>query len=380
MIYLDNAATSFPKPQCMIQEMFDCLKNYCGNPGRSGHAMSMKTAEKIYGTRQALAELFHFEDPSKILFTSNTTEALNLAIKGILLPGDHVITTTMEHNSVLRPLLSQKNISVTIVSADEQGRVRPEEIQREIRENTKLIICTHSSNVVGTILPIREIGKIARDHSVYFLVDAAQSAGALPIDFRDLSVDMMAFAGHKSLLGPQGTGFLYVNRTIDLTPLKDGGTGTQSKNTTQPHDYPEGYEAGTVNAPGIIGLGASIRFLNQVGVETIHKREAELTHFLYSELKNMNQVIVYGCDSPWEKTGVVSFNLLNRESEEVAALLNRHFHIACRAGFHCAPYAHETIGSGNGGTVRLSLGCFTKPKEIKYAINSIYQISTGKII
>lgn len=380
MIYLDNAATSFPKPPCMIKEMFDCLQNYCGNPGRSGHKMSMKTAEKIYETRQALTELFHFQDPEKIIFTSNTTEALNLAIKGILQPGDHVITTAMEHNSVLRPLLSRKDIAVSIVSTDSQGRVLPSDIERKIQENTKLIVCTHSSNVTGTILPIDEIGKIARKHHIYFLVDAAQSAGILPIDFRNLPVDLMAFAGHKSLLGPQGTGFLYVNGSFDLIPLKDGGTGTESRKTVQPHDYPEGYEAGTINSPGIIGLGASVRFLTSIGIASVRQKEAELTHLLYNELKTMKNVIVYGCDSPWEKTGVVSFNIVNRESEHVADLLNRHFGIACRAGFHCAPLAHESIGSGKSGTVRLSLGYFIELKEIKYTINCIHRIASYKII
>lgn len=380
MIYLDNAATSFPKPPCVAQEMMDCINHYCGNPGRSGHRLSMKTAEKIYATRETLMDFFHFSNPEKIIFTLNTTEALNLAIKGLLCPGDHVITTSMEHNSVLRPLFSQEKITVSIVQADMQGHIHPAAIEKEIRPNTKLIVCTHSSNVTGTILPIKEIGQIARAHKIFFLVDAAQSAGTLPIDFHNLPVDLMAFAGHKSLLGPQGTGFLYINGNIPLIPIKDGGTGTESKSLIQPRDYPEGFEAGTVNSPGIIGLGAGVRFLQTIGISAIRQKETELTHILYSELKNIKNVIVYGSDQPWEKTSIVSFNLKDQESEKVAAILNRNFGIACRAGFHCSPLAHKTIGSKKTGTVRLSPGYFTTIKDINLVVYRIHQLASGNFL
>lgn len=379
MIYLDNAATSFPKPDCVVNAMADCIRHYCGNPGRSGHDLSIKTAEKIYETRRALTDFFHFSDPLKILFTGNTTEALNLAIKGVLSPGDHVIATSMEHNSVLRPLLSRNNISVTIVKGDPAGRIQPDQISSAIRNNTRLIICTHSSNVTGTLLPIRDIGEIARANGILFLVDAAQSAGMIPIDFQNLPVDLMAFAGHKSLLGPQGTGFLYVNGDLDLKPLKDGGTGTESKKTVQPHTYPEGYEAGTVNGPGIIGLGAGVRYISAIGVDAIREKEVFLSHLLYDGLSNIHGVHVYGSENPQEKTAVVSFTISSKECEEVAALLNRNFHIAARAGFHCAPYAHDTIGTGSTGTVRLSPGLFTKKNEIQKTLLAVSQIASGKI-
>lgn len=374
MIYLDNAATSFPKPSCMTDAMITCLSEYCGNPGRSGHNMSIKTAEKIFDTRQTLADFFHAENPLQFVFCSNTTEALSLAIKGTLQAGDHVITTCMEHNSVLRPLFSNEEIETTIVWSDDCGRISPDQIRVEIKDNTKMIICTHSSNVTGTILPIKEIGQLAYEHNLLFLVDAAQSAGALPIDLKELPVDMMAFAGHKSLLGPQGTGFLYVREGLDLIPLKDGGTGTESKNTKQPHSFPEGYEAGTVNSPGIVGLGESVKYVQSIGVNAIRQWEEYITDILYSELRNMKHITLYGPENAEEKTAIITLNVKGMECEEVAFILNKDHQIAARSGFHCAPYAHKVIGTYSTGAVRLSPGAFTTQDEISKTIDAFNRI------
>lgn len=379
MIYLDNAATSFPKPEPVISAMTDCLRHYCGNPGRSGHRLSIKTAEKLFETRLSLAELFHFSDPLKIIFTGNTTEALNLAIKGLLKPGDHVVTTSMEHNSVLRPLMGRPDLSLTILQGDPEGRIQPRQFSAAVRDNTKMFICTHSSNVTGTLAPIQAIGSIAREKGILFLVDAAQSAGIVPIDFRHLPVDLMAFAGHKSLQGPQGTGFLYVNGQLPLRPLKEGGTGTESKNTRQPLSFPEGYEAGTLNSPGIIGLGAGIKFLLETGLSAAAQKEAWLSGLLEDGLRNIEGVRVYGPSGMKGKTPVVSCRIQGKEGEEVAALLNDHFQVAVRAGFHCAPLAHETIGTGKTGTIRFSPGLFTKKLHIQRTLYAMNRIAAGKL-
>lgn len=376
MIYLDNAATSFPKPKGMLHAMVECMNEYCGNPGRSGHRMSMKTGEEIYKARRELGALFHIEDCSRIVFTSNTTDALNLGIKGILKSGDHVITTSMEHNSVLRPLkmLEDSGVETTIIKCEEDGSLNPAMLKQEIRNNTKLIVCTHSSNVTGTILPIREIGEIARLYGIYFLVDAAQSAGAIPIDVVDMNIDLLAVPGHKGLLGPMGTGMLYVNEKVDLKPLKEGGTGTKSQDLNHPFEFPEGYEAGTVNAPGIIGLSYSSNYVSGIGVSQIRAYEEELIAALDAALRNMKGVTVYG---PWNcsrKAGIVTFNLDRIGCEEVCERLNSEYGIASRGGYHCAALAHRTIGTYDTGTVRFSVGPFNTRREINLAIEAVYRL------
>ena len=376
MIYLDNGATSFPKPKGMLRAMYECMRDYCGNPGRSGHIMSIKTGEEIYKTRNQLGKLFHIEDCSRIVFTSNTTDALNLGIKGVLESGDHVITTAMEHNSVLRPLkaLEEAGVETTIIRCSSDGTLNPEMLKSEIRSNTRLIACSHASNVTGTIMPVMEIGEIAKENQILYLVDAAQSAGSLPIDVNTMNIDLLAVPGHKGLLGPMGTGMLYVREGIALRPLKEGGTGTKSRDLIQPEELPEGYEAGTVNAPGIVGLGYSAGFVANIGVGQIRDYEEGLVRMLDEGLRNMAGVTVYG---PWncnKKTGIVAFNVKKLSCEDVCDRLSTDYSIASRGGFHCAALAHKTIGTYDTGAVRLSVGPFNTKREINMALEAVYQI------
>ncbi len=376
MIYLDNGATSFPKPGGMIEVMDDCMMNYCGNPGRSGHRMSMKTGEMVYRARKQVAALFHIKDPSRLIFTGNTTESLNLALRGFLHEGDHVVTTAMEHNSVLRPLkaLEGWGVSHTIVSADREGHVTSQSISRAIGENTALIVVAGASNVTGTIMPLEEIGKIAVERHIPLLVDGAQCAGCMDLDVERLGISMLAFPGHKGLMGPLGTGGLYVGENIDLQPLLYGGTGTASKSRLQPLDYPEGFEAGTINAPGIIGLGYSASILQKIGVEAISCYERELIRQFDEAVQNMEQVDLYG-PVPEEKTGISLFNIRGVGCEDVAEQLSRRFGIAVRGGYHCAGLAHKMIGTWDQGAVRLSVGPFNTRKDIKKAVDAVWKIS-----
>lgn len=377
MIYLDNAATSFPKPPVLIKKMSECISKYCGNPGRSGHYMSFKTAEEIYKTRKRIADLINCDNPQRIIFTGNTTESLNLGIKGVLEPGDHVITTSMEHNSVLRPIIeaSKNNIQYTIVKCKEEGTLPLEEMSKAIKENTKLIVCTHASNVTGTIFPIKEIGETAKKNKILFLLDAAQSGGMLEIDIKQNHIDMIAMPGHKGLMGPQGTGFLYVRDGIVLKHLKEGGTGTESRNLFQPFEMPEGYEAGTLNSPGIAGLGETIKFIINQGIKEIKRHEEELTTLLYEELKQIKNLKVYGPSEKSKRTGIVLFNIKNMNGEEVSYQLDKYYSIASRAGYHCAGMAHETVGTQDGGAVRLSVGYYNTISEIKKTITAVKKIS-----
>lgn len=375
MIYLDNGATSFPKMPGMIETMTNCMATYCGNPGRSGHYMSMKTGEEIYKTRKSMAKFFNIANPGRIIFTSNTTTALNQGIQGILNKGDHVITTAMEHNSVLRPLkaLEEQGVSHTIVPCDKAGFVSIRDIKAAIKENTKMIVCTHASNVTGTIMPVKEIGQLAHRNNILFMVDAAQSAGILPINVVEMNIDLLAMPGHKGLLGPMGTGVLYISEGLELKPLFQGGTGTASKDRNQPRDIPEGLEAGTGNAPGIIGLGYSVEKLMQMGVIYVRNYEEELTALLDESLRNMKRVTVYGPEDCSKKAGIVTFNIKDKSCEQVADQLSENYGICCRGGYHCAGLAHKTIGTWDTGAVRLSVGPFNSKKEIKIAIEAVYR-------
>lgn len=380
MIYLDNAATSFPKPKEVVAEMERCMLGYCGNPGRSGHTMSVRTGEGVYKARRCIGEFFGLEDSSKVIFTSNATESLNLAIKGVLKANDHVITTSMEHNSVLRPLkeLESRQIQSTIVFANQEGYVSPQKIEKAIRKETRLIVCTHASNVSGTLQPIEEIGRIAKKNNIIFLVDASQSAGSIPINMEDMNIDMLALPGHKGLLGPMGTGILCVRGDIYLKPLKEGGTGTKSKDRKQPLDFPDGYESGTVNAPGIIGLREGVEFVKRIGVNKIRAYEEYLIEELQYGLQNIEGLSIYGTQKASRKTAVVSFTIEGMSCEEISERLNERYGIASRAGFHCAGLAHKTLGSLETGTVRLSVGPFNTLKEIRYTVKAIREIAAGK--
>lgn len=375
MIYLDNSATSFPKPAGMAAEMGDCMERYCGNPGRSGHDMSMMTGERVYQARKETARLFHIRDASRLVFTKNTTESLNLALLGMLKEGDHVVTTSMEHNSVLRPLehLRSKGVSHTIVSGSEEGFVSAEDIEAAVTEDTRLVAVTGASNVTGTIQPLDDIGRICAKRQIPLLVDAAQLAGCADIDVEKLGISLLAFPGHKGLLGPLGTGGLYVDPSIQLTPLLCGGTGTESRSRVQPEEFPEGFEAGTVNAPGIIGLGYSVRVLQKVGVKAIEAYERELIRYFDEMIAGMDFVDLYG-PAPEGKTGISLFNIRGMECEEAAARLNRDYGIAVRSGYHCAGLAHKTIGTWNTGGVRLSVGPFNTRRELRAAAEAVWKI------
>lgn len=379
MIYLDNGATSFPKPKGMIDAMDRCMLEYCGNPGRSGHAFSMRTGEGIYAARKKIAKLFNISDPTRVIFTWNTTGALNLGIQGVLKEGDHVITTSMEHNSVLRPLkmLESKGVEHTIVMCDKTGIINLRDIKEVMKENTKMLVCTHASNVTGSIQPIRELGEFAHRNGLIFMVDGAQSGGVLPINVTEMNIDMLAMPGHKGLLGPMGTGFLYIKEGIQIEPLLSGGTGSASKDRRQPREIPDGFEAGTVNAPGIIGLGYSVDLLLKLGIPNIYEKEHELTRMLDEEIRNMKNVVVYGPDNIDKKVGIVTFNVKGKSCEQVADELSEVYGIAARGGFHCAGLAHKTIGTWEQGAVRLSIGIFNTKGQIKTAIEAVNRIRKG---
>ena len=377
MIYLDNGATSFPKPRQVTDAVTEAMTRYCANPGRSSHFLAARTAQEIYKTRAALALLLGLEDAGRILFTKNATEALNLALRGILRPGDHVVTSSMEHNAVLRPLkvLEKQGVETTIVRCDRQGRLDPDQIRRALRPKTRMIVLTAASNVTGTIMPIEEVGQMALRRGVLFCVDGAQGAGHMVLNGKKQHIDLLAVPGHKGLLGPQGTGFLYVRPGLLLHPLLAGGTGSRSRELAPPVEFPESFEAGTVNAPGIIGLGAASRFLNKIGIEAVVKHERDLTEKLQRGLRTIAGVTVYGPSDCHEKTAVVSWNLEGYSCEEAALLLNDRFGIAVRAGLHCSGMAHETIGTSEVGCVRMCPGFYTSEAEISQAVEAVRQLA-----
>ena len=378
MIYLDNAATTFPKPESVYAKMDDCMRNYCANPGRSGHKMAMESARVVEETRDIIAKLFNIKNPMDVVYTFNATDSLNLAIKGFLKPGDHVITTTMEHNSVLRPIMELENIGVehTFVQADEEGRVDPKDVEAAIKDNTKLIAIIHASNVTGTLIDIETIGKIAKNHGITYLVDASQSAGIYDMDVDKLNIDMLAMPGHKGLLGPQGTGVLYVNNKIRLHSQREGGTGSKSEEIIQPDLYPDKYESGTHNTPGIVGLGAGVEFLLETGLDNIRKHEEELSQYMIDEILKIDGVKLYGPKSAKERAAVIAVNIKDLDSGEVTFRLDREFGIATRSGIHCAPLAHKSIGTLKQGAVRFSLGYFTTKEEVEEAIKAIKVIAS----
>lgn len=378
MIYLDNAATTFPKPESVYTTIDDCMRNYCANPGRSGHKMAMESARVVEDTRDIIAKLFNIKNPMDVVYTFNATDSLNLAIKGYLKPGDHVVTTTMEHNSVLRPIMELQKIGVehTFVQADKEGRVKPEDVEAAIKDNTKLISIIHASNVVGTLIDIEAIGKIAEKHNITYLVDASQSAGIYDIDVDAMNIDMLAMPGHKGLLGPQGTGVLYVNSKIRLNSQREGGTGSKSEEIFQPDLYPDKYESGTHNTPGIAGLGAGVQFLLDTGIDKIREHEEALSQYMIDEILKIDGVKLYGPKSAKERAAVIAVNVGDLDSGEVTFRLDREFGIATRSGIHCAPLAHASIGTLKQGAVRFSLGYFNTIEEIDKAVEALKIIAS----
>ena len=380
MIYFDNAATSYPKPKEVGQAMMYFLEKVGATPGRSGHRLSIEAGRILYQARESLAELFNVDDPLRIIFTLNVTEALNLALKGLLRPGDQVITSSMEHNSVMRPLreLEKKGVEVKVVSCSPKGFLEPQDIEKSIRKNTRLIVLNHGSNVIGTLLPIIEVGKIARKYNILFLVDTAQTAGCYSLDIRKDNIDLLAFTGHKALYGPPGTGGLIIGERVDtkkLTPLKEGGTGSHSEWEEQPDFLPDIYESGTPNIVGLNGLKEGVRFVLAKGVDKIHQHEKNLIIQLIEGLKEIPEVTLYGGDYRKEQVAVVSFNLKDKWPSEVGMRLDEEYDIMCRVGLHCSPATHKTIGTFPRGTVRFSMSWFNTLKEVDQAIMAIREIA-----
>lgn len=370
MIYLDNAATTLKKPRAVVSECKRCLKRYCANSGRSGHRLAMYAGEKIFECRQNLAQLFNAEDPSRIIFAANATTALNIAIKGVLTPESHVIISGMEHNSVLRPVVGA-GVEYSVAKPDETGLVTPEAIESLIQENTSLIAVTHASNIVGTINPIFEIGRLAQKHGIVFLVDSAQTAGIETIDVRDCNISMLAFSGHKMLYGPTGTGGLYIAPGLTLKPFIEGGTGSLSESPHQPDFLPDRFESGTLNTLGITGLNEGVKFVNKMTVGELKKYENNLIERLIDGLSDINGIKIYGNEN---RVGVVGFSFKDKDSVEVANILDKKYKIACRGGLHCSPLAHQSMGTDAKGLVRLSVSYFTSEGDIDKAVQALAQI------
>ena len=378
MIYLDNAATSFCKPPEVAEAMIRALQTM-GNSGRGVNEASLTAAQSIYETRALLADFFHGEDASRIAFTANSTESLNIAIKGVLKPGDHVITSVLEHNSVLRPLyeLEKQGVEVTFVGCDETGMPPEGAFARAIRENTRAIITTHASNLTGNVVDIGALGRLAKAHGLLFIVDASQSAGFLDIDVQEMQIDILCFTGHKSLMGPQGIGGIYVRSGLEVRPLKSGGSGVQTYSKEHPRQMPTALEAGTLNGPGIAGLGVAIKYLNTIGLDRIREKELALMWQFYHGVKDIPGVKVYGNFRNELRCPIVSINLADYDSAVVGDELDYSYHIAIRSGAHCAPLMHKALGTEEIGAVRFSFSYHNTPEEVEHAIAAVREMAEG---
>lgn len=375
MIYFDNGATTFPKPKSVRIAVSNALSNLGANPGRSGHKMSLKSSEIIFKCRENAAKLFDIDTPENIIFTLNCTEALNIVIKGILKPGDHAIISSLEHNAVVRPLehLRDSGIEYTVANVvpyDDDLTI--DNFRNAIKDNTKIIICTHASNVFGIKLPIERIGALCKIYGILFCVDAAQTAGVVPISLKDSYVNYLCTAGHKGLYGPMGTGMLIIKGSVLPDSFVQGGTGTESANPHQPDSLPEKYESGTPNLPGIAGLNAGIKYILNKNISNIANYEIRLAQLLYDKLKQNNNVILYTSRPDLQHSvPVISFNIRGLDSEEVAEILDRRFNIAVRAGLHCAPFAHKSFGTLETGTVRAVISTSSTINDINYFANAV---------
>ncbi|MGN1231060.1 MAG: aminotransferase class V-fold PLP-dependent enzyme [Anaerotignum sp.] len=376
MIYLDNAATTMRKPDVVIRAVTEALCTM-GNAGRGGHDAALDASRIIYDTRERLAGFLHAESPKQIAFTMNSTESLNIAIKGILQAGDHAITTALEHNSVLRPLyeMEEKGVELTILSSDLQGRIDYADFEKNIKANTKAIICTHGSNLTGNLVDIRKIGEITKKHGILFVVDASQTAGVFPIDVQEMGIDILCFTGHKGLLGPQGTGGLYVREGVAVNPLLSGGSGVQTYSRTHPAQMPTALEAGTLNAHGLAGLRAAVGYLQEVGLDAIRKKEQDLMWHFYEWVKEIPGVRIYGDFSAKERCAIVTLNIGDYDSSEVSDALAIHYGIFTRPGAHCAPLMHQALGTVEQGAVRFSFSHFNTIEEVDTAIAAIRELA-----
>jgi cysteine desulfurase / selenocysteine lyase len=380
MIYLDNAATSWPKPPEVIKTMADVLERAGGNPGRSGHSLSVAAARVVYDCREKVAEFFHVPDPLRVIFTANATQAINLSLRGILKPGDRVVTTSMEHNSVMRPLrfLEKKGVILNIAQCAADGTLEIREISKLISSQTRLVVITQASNVSGIILPVAEVTTKAHELGVPVLVDGSQSAGSIPIDMMSSGIDLLAFTGHKELLGPTGTGGLLIHPDFDISlmqPLVFGGTGSRSESEEQPEDLPDKFESGTANLIGLAGLSAGLNWINNRGLGAIRDHNKSLTKALIEGLSVIPGVKVYGTRNAENSIAIVSFTISGQRVSDIGFKLDEEYDILCRVGLHCAPAAHKTLGSFPEGTVRLSPGIFTTMDDIDKTLRAIQEVA-----
>ncbi len=378
LIFLDNGATSFPKPEEVYSYMDYFIRNFGVNPGRSGYDLCMEAGEIIEQTRRLLTKFFNGRDPNRLCFSYNSTDSLNLIIFGMLRPGDHAITTTLEHNSVLRPLyhLSLQGVEVDHVAFDSAGFVDPEEIRKKLRANTRLVVVNHASNVIGTVQPIREIGRICREYGVPFAVDASQSAGKVPIDMEADFLDVLAFTGHKSLLGPTGIGGLYVREGVEIRHTRAGGTGVRSAVKTHLEEYPYRLEYGTMNSVGVAGLNAGLKWILDRGLQSIHEQEMGLTKKLSEGLRQIPGLTLYCQNSLADHISVLAFNLEGMDAADVGTMLDVDYDIACRTGLHCAPLVHAGLKTDKThGAVRFGIGPFNTEEHIREALRAVGEIA-----
>ena len=375
MIYFDNAATTIQKPKQVVEAVTQALCSM-GNAGRGAHNASMGASRMLFDTRKKLAELFGGNNPAQVVFTSNSTEGLNMALKGLLNPWDHVITTQLEHNSVLRPLyeLEDKGVELTILNSDAKGRICYEDFEKEIKKNTKMIVCTHGSNLTGNLTDIRRVGEIARSHGLLFVVDASQTAGVFPIRVEEMKIDVLCFTGHKGLLGPQGTGGMYVREGVIIRPLKTGGSGVQTYSRTHPSQMPTALEAGTLNAHGLAGLDAALDYLKDTGINVIRKKEQELMWYFYQKVLEIPGITVYGDFDIQERCPIVSLNVKDYDSSEVSDFLFTEYGISTRPGAHCAPLLHQAMGTEKQGAVRFSFSHYNTIEEIDIAVQALKEL------
>lgn len=377
-VYLDNAATSYPKAPGVSAAVCDYIENIGSNVGRGTYQSSYTAGEIVYETRELLGEMFKFDNPLNVVFTLNITHSINTLLKGFLKPGDHIIISSMEHNAVMRPVSNLQRLGVEYdrVPCNIHGQLNPSDVENYIKPNTRLVVMTHASNVCGTMLPIYEVGEICRINGLDFIIDAAQTAGVMDIDFNKLNLSGLAFTGHKGLLGPQGVGGFAINSKLaeKISPFIEGGTGSLSESELQPEYMPDKFESGTLNLPGIYGLNAALKYIKKTGMGTIHKAEMELTKRFLHGILNAHGIKNIGLDTTEGRTSVVSLDFEGLDNSEVAFMLDREFGIMTRVGLHCSPSAHKTLKTFPGGTVRFSFGHFNTAEEVDYTIESIMKV------
>ena len=382
LIFLDNGATSYPKPEEVYTFMDHFYRNFGVNPGRSGYDLCMETGELVEKTRDMLTKFFNGKDPNRLCFSYNSTDALNLIINGMLEEGDHAVSTTIEHNSVLRPLYhlyKYKGVEVDHIPFDRKGFVDPDDFPKKIKKNTKLVIVNHASNVIGTIQPVKEIGKYCKEREIPFVVDVSQSAGKIPVDIEELNIDVIAFTGHKSLLGPTGIGGLYVREGIEIRHTKAGGTGVRSAVPTHLFEYPYRLEYGTLNTLGVAGLHAGLKWIQRKGLKNIHRQEMRLATMLRDGLKNIEGVTLYCQDDLTDHIAIFLFNIDGLEALNTGTILDVDYNIACRTGLHCAPLAHKQLGTAKlHGAARVGIGPFNTEEHIKIAIEAVKEIAASR--